>query len=74
MSQQEQPHTANEPCSVCFERFRTVYCPRLQCTILLNAVKLEGLLYHPSCIEKAWDGVNVDVAADPHLALRRRRQ
>ena len=61
----------NNQCSVCFERFDITYSQRLRCWVLVNAVKLEGLFYHPTCVDKAWDGINVDFVVSPHLALRR---
>ena len=58
-------------CSVCFERVKQRFSKRQRRFILLNAVRLEGLLYHPACIKNTWKAVEDATGVDPHLGVKK---
>ena len=58
-------------CCVCFGRLEPSYFVHIDKWLLLDAINIEGLFYHPNCVDHAWDGADVDVVLSPNLALKR---
>ena len=58
-------------CCVCFGRLEPTYFVHIDKWLLLDAINIEGLFYHPNCVDHAWDGADVDVVLSPNLALKR---
>ena len=57
-------------CSVCFTQFEIYYSEEQRRWMLVDCIKSEGLLYHPSCVKDAWKGLPVvQGSIDPHIAL-----
>ena len=50
-------------CSVCFERFEIEFTESKW--MLVDCIKLEGLLYHPACVKNAWKGVAISHSINP---------
>ena len=50
-------------CSVCFERFELEFTESKW--MLVDCIKLEGLLYHPACVKNAWKGVAISHSINP---------
>ena len=47
-------------CSVCMQCFRTRLSRRKQKWMLVDAVRIGELFYHPLCIRSTWDNTPVD--------------
>ena len=47
-------------CSVCMQWFRTRFSRRKQKWMLVDAVRLEGMYYHPLCIKDTWNNTPAD--------------
>ena len=54
-------------CSVCFERFEIEFSESKW--MLIDCIKKEGLLYHPTCVKDAWKGIPISHAIHPQVAL-----